>query len=273
MLRGARLRAKRLLRAPYVLQQMRTLWRGFAKWRYGSDWPAYPEPEGLPDAPDPLRAFFDARREGLGIWKWIHYFDIYDRHFSRFRNREVNVLEVGIYSGGSLEMWKDYFGPCCRIYGVDIEPACRAYETDSVRVFIGDQGDRSFWKRFKQEVPSLDVVIDDGSHFPEHQIVTFEELLPHVRLGGVYLCEDISGVLNSFASYIYGFAHNLNACAETQYDGNNNERSEVRRPTPLQSAVGSIHLYPYVTVVEKTTTPVAEFVSVKRGTKWEPFFK
>ena len=116
-------------------------------------------------------------------------------------------------------------------------------------------------------------MIDDGSHLPEHQIVTFEELLPHLKPSGVYLCEDISGVLNSFASYIYGFAHNLNACAETQYNGDNNERSEVRQPTPLQSAVGSIHLYPYVTVIEKTTAPVAEFVSVKQGTKWEPFFK
>jgi hypothetical protein len=100
---GARLRTKRLLRTPYVLQEMRTLWRGFAKWRYGFDWPAYAEPKGLPDAPNPLRAFFDARKEGPGIWKWIQYFDIYDRHFSRFRNREVNVLEVGIYSGAA---WK-----------------------------------------------------------------------------------------------------------------------------------------------------------------------
>jgi hypothetical protein len=218
-----------------------------------------------------LRAFFDERKEGPGIWKWLHYFDIYERHLSRFRNCEVSVLEVGIYSGGSLEMWKDYFGPRCRIYGVDIEPACRAYERDSVKVYIGDQSERTFWSRFKQEVPSLDIVIDDGSHFPEHQIVTFEELLPHLNPGGVYLCEDITGVLNSFASYVYGFAHNLNACAQTQYDADNNERNEVRRATPLQSAVGSIHLYPYVTVVERTAGPVSEFVSVKHGTKWEPF--
>src|SRR5258708_12644055 len=97
MLREARLRSKRLLRTPYVLQQMRTFWRGFAKWRYGFDWPARPEPKGLPEAPNPLRAFFDAHKEGPGILKWIHSFDIYARHFSPFRNPEANVLSVLIY--------------------------------------------------------------------------------------------------------------------------------------------------------------------------------
>src|SRR5438067_13766465 len=53
---------------------------------------------------NPLRQFFDARSEGRGIWKWLHYFDIYDRHFSRFRGEAVHVLEIGVYSGGSLEM-------------------------------------------------------------------------------------------------------------------------------------------------------------------------
>lgn len=275
MLARAKLGAKRLLRSRYVLGQMMTFWQGFAKWRYELDWPAVraPKDQGQTSAQNPLRAFFDARSEGPGVWKWAHYFEIYDRHFSCFRNREVNVLEVGIYSGGSLEMWRNYFGPRCRIYGVDIEPACRAYESEFIRVFIGDQGDRNFWKRVKQEVQSLDIVIDDGSHLSAHQIATFEELLPHIEPGGVYLCEDISGVLNSFASYIYGFAHNLNACADTQYNSDNNERTEVRHPTDLQSAVGSIHLYPYVTVVERTTRPVQEFVSIKRGTKWEPFLE
>jgi hypothetical protein len=54
-------------------------------------------------------------------------------------------------------------------------------------VFVGDQADRSFWKRVKQEVPNLGVVIDDGGHIPEQQIVTLEEMFPHLRPGGVYL--------------------------------------------------------------------------------------
>jgi hypothetical protein len=90
---------------------------------------------------NPLATFFDGHTEGPGLWKWRHYFDIYHRHFAKFVGREVHIVEIGIYSGGSLAMWRHYFGDGARLYGVDIEEACRAYEADDVRVFIGDQAD------------------------------------------------------------------------------------------------------------------------------------
>jgi hypothetical protein len=44
--------------------------------------------------------------------KWEHYLDAYHRHFDRFRAQErVVVVEVGVQSGGSIEMWRRYFGP------------------------------------------------------------------------------------------------------------------------------------------------------------------
>jgi hypothetical protein len=253
------------------LRQMRMFWRGYTKWHSYTHWPDYSEPTDSPNLSNPLRAFFEARTEGPGIWKWNHYFDIYDRHFSRFRGQDVRVLEIGIYSGGSLEMWRDYFGPRSQIYGVDIQPACKAYESDFVKVFIGDQADRNFWKHFKNEAQPIDIVIDDGGHLPEQQIVTFEELLPHLRPGGVYLCEDVQGTFNSFASYVYGFAQNLNACEQGLADLGNNERRAVCKAIPVQSAVRSIHLYPYVTAIERTVRPISEFIAPKHGTQWEPF--
>jgi len=66
----------------------------------------------------------------------VHYLNIYDHHFCKFRGQEVNVLEIGIYSGGSLEMWERYFGTKANIYGVDINAACRIYETDRIKIFI-----------------------------------------------------------------------------------------------------------------------------------------
>ena len=264
-------RLKQLQRVPYVFGQMRMFWRGFARWRYAIGWGR--TVDGLrAEERNAFRSFFNARSEGAGIFKWDHYFDIYERHFSKFKGKPVNILEVGVYSGGSLEMWRDYFGSASRIYGVDIQPACAAYESSSVKVFIGDQSDRRFWRDFKQQVDSLDIVIDDGSHLPEHQIVTFEELLPHLRPGGIYLCEDISGVLNSFASYLFGFAHNLNASNESQLNLDK-ERAEVTRATALQSAVGSVHIYPYAAVVERRSATVREFVSLRHGSRWEPFLK
>jgi len=221
---------------------------------------------------NPIRQFFEARKHGgNGIWKWNHYFDIYHRHFERFRGQAVHVLEIGIYSGGSLEMWREYFGPACRIYGVDIQPACKAYENDATQVFIGDQSDRGFWERFRREVPALDIVIDDAGHNPDHQAVAMEELLPHLRRGGVYLCEDVTGVSNSFAARVHRTADDLNACHNRLHNEGDDERRIVCAPTPLQAEIDSVHLYPFVCVIEKTPEPRGEMIAPKHGTVWQPF--
>ena len=62
--------------------------------------------------------------------KWKHYFKIYERYFNKYRNKEVYFLEIGISSGGSLQIWKKYFGKNAKIYGVDIESECKKYEED-----------------------------------------------------------------------------------------------------------------------------------------------
>jgi SAM-dependent methyltransferase len=223
--------------------------------------------------PNALRAFFENRRQGRGIWKWQHYFDIYERHLGRFRNREVHVLDIGIYSGGSLEMWREYFGPRARIYGVDIEPACKRYEGGPVKVFIGDQADRAFWRQFRKEVPTLDVVVDDGGHLFHQQVATLEELLPHLRPGGVFFCEDVHGEFNRFASYAQGLADALNAYENMTEDLANPERRIVHRSIPFQASVGSVAFYPFVVVVERNEAPVPELVASKHGTDWQPFLR
>lgn len=252
---------------------VRAFWRGYNFWRSHSDWSRDGTSEGVQSADsNPILQYFNEHKEGRGIWKFIHYFDVYDRHFSRFRGKDVHILEIGIYSGGSLEMWRSYFGERCKVYGVDIEPKCKAYEDDSVRVFIGDQADRAFWKTVKRDVPILDIVIDDGGHQPEQQIAALEELLPHLRPGGVYLCEDVVGTFNRYAAYFSGLAQNLNGL-DLQQNFDDDERRQVCRASPPQSAIASIHLYPFLTVVERAATRVTEFVSSKHGTQWEPFLK
>lgn len=66
-----------------------------------------------------------------------------------------------MYSGGSLDMWRQYFGPKCMVYGVDIEEACKVYENEPVKILIVDQGDRNFWKSMKQTIPAIDIIIGD----------------------------------------------------------------------------------------------------------------
>ena len=137
-----------------------------------------------------LQHYFE-NNTGRVIHKWSHYFDVYDRHFHRFRDQEIVILEIGVSQGGSLQMWKDYFGPKAKIYGIDIDPACKSLEEDNIEIFIGSQSDRDFLRLVKKQIPKVDILIDDGGHTMTQQIVSFEELFDHVQDKGVYLCEDM----------------------------------------------------------------------------------
>ena len=110
-----------------------------------------------------LEKIFKENKGGM-IHKWIHFFEVYDRHFSRFRDTEVNIVEFGVSQGGSIQMRKDYFGSQAKIYGVDINPHCKTLEEEQVQIFIGDQEDRDFLRSLAKQIPKVDIFIDDGGH-------------------------------------------------------------------------------------------------------------
>jgi cephalosporin hydroxylase len=146
---------------------------------------------GVPVEPgNPLERYFRANKGRL-IHKWEHYFDIYHRHFAPYRGRPITVLEFGVSHGGSLQMWKHYFGPRARIIGVDINPKCAALAEPQIEIVIGDQEDRAFLRKLADEVGPVDVLIEDGGHTAGQQIATFEELWPQIVDGGVFLLEDV----------------------------------------------------------------------------------
>ncbi|WP_255140925.1 class I SAM-dependent methyltransferase [Synechococcus sp. Lug-A] len=122
--------------------------------------------------------------------KWIHYFDIYERHFSRFRNAAPVILEIGVFGGGSLAMWKEYFGPGAQVLGLDINPECKQHEGEGVDIFIGSQDDPAVIERILSRYPRIDIVLDDGSHRMSHMVSSFELLYERIHPRGVYMVED-----------------------------------------------------------------------------------
>lgn len=173
--------------------------------------------------PNPLLRFFrqydDARPR---IHKWVHYFEIYHRHFARFRDEPCTVLEFGVNQGGSLEMWKHYFHDDTRIIGVDIDERCRQFAGGNVTIEIGDQEDREFLRSLVDEHGPFDVVIEDGGHEFGQQIATFEEIYPAMSPDGCFLIEDLHtsywpdwggglGVAGTFIEYAKGLSDKLNA--------------------------------------------------------------
>jgi len=200
------------------------------------------------------------------ILKWMHYFDVYDRHFKQYRNKEVVILEIGICKGGSLQMWKNYFGPKAKIYGIDINPECKEFEEENIEIFIGSQSDRKFLREFVQKIPKIDILIDDGGHTMDQQIISFEELYGHIKDDGIYFCEDVHTSYwrtygggykkkSSFIEYSKNLIDNLNAYHSQ------NKKFKVNEFT---RSADSIHFYDSIVVIEKKrhdTPPCARSTS------------
>ena len=131
------------------------------------------------------------QNEGRLIHKWIHYFEIYDRYFSAFRGRDIRVLEIGVFHGGSLQMWKQYFGEQALIVGMDINPRVEALGEAGIEIVVGDQSDPEFLRSVVDRFGPFDIVIDDGSHVPAHQIASIEHLWPTLPENALYVVEDL----------------------------------------------------------------------------------
>ena len=122
--------------------------------------------------------------------KLTTYFNVYDQLLSQYRDKSIIFLEIGVLDGGSLFMWRDFFGPQARIIGVDLNPEAKKWEKEGFEIFIGDQSSTEFWKKTLNSIGKLDIVLDDGGHTYEQQIMTTESVIPFINDGGVIIVED-----------------------------------------------------------------------------------
>lgn len=152
--------------------------------------------------------------------KWTHYFDVYDRYLQRYIGQEFTLLEVGVSNGGSLQMWKKYFGDKVRIVGIDIDPRTM-YTESQIETHLGSQTDSAFLQSVLETTGRPDVVIDDGSHVQSDVLKTFGMLYQAVKDDGVYIIEDLhtaywqeyEGGINSpfnFVTIASRFTHDVN---------------------------------------------------------------
>lgn len=191
---------------------------------------------------------------GRPSMKWGHYFAIYDAHFRRFRGKPLTVLEIGIRKGGSLQIWREYFGPRARVVGADIDPECRALEADGFEVFIGDQGDPAFLSDIAERAGPFDIIIDDGSHRMEDLRISFATLFPILKSGGLYMVEDAHTCY--MAEYGGGyqrpgsFIENAKTIIDQMHAFYSEDRSAFA-PNALTVTVNAVHFYDSIVVIEK----------------------
>lgn len=219
-----------------------------------------------------LRELF-YNHEGKLIHKWDHYFDIYEKYFSKYIGKEINILEIGISHGGSLQLWKKYFGDKVNIYAIDINPECKKLEEERIKIFIGSQEDQLFLQQVANEIPGLDIIIDDGGHTMNQQIISFENLFLKVNEGGLYLVEDthtsywyeFHGGLKSPNSFIE-YSKNL---VDSLYEGHVPDKRKIQI-NEITHHITAISFYDSIVVFQKQKRP--QPFHIRKGTETiEPY--
>lgn len=201
-----------------------------------------------------LREIFEAHNDRL-LHKWNHYIEIYDRHFSSFRDKEIVFVEIGVAHGGSLQMWREYFGEKAKLIGIDINPECKKFEDKNTEIIIGSQEDSNFLESLKNSLPPIDIFIDDGGHTMKQQILTFKYLYDKVKLGGFYLCEDLhtsywyeyGGGLGNKKSFIE-FSKNL---IDNIYGWYLSKRQKQKWLNKFTRTIYCLHFYDSILIIEK----------------------
>jgi hypothetical protein len=215
--------------------------------------------------------------------KWEPYLDIYETWFHKFRGKSPRILEIGVYKGGSAELWRDYFGTGTFIIGVDIDPSTKQYETDDFKVVIGDAADpKTFWNHSAFFKEQFDIVIDDGGHHMQQQISALKICYEMVKENGIYLCEDThtsyydhwpEAGLESPASFVNYSKRVIDVLSEEhQYKGPDGEvftpKTKVDEElVKLYKNTRAIHFYNSVVVLEKGPQPEFKRVFSKKDFK------
>jgi hypothetical protein len=194
------------------------------------------------------------------------YTRIYHRYFSHLQERAFTFVEIGVANGSSLKMWEVYF-PQAKIFGIDINPACKQFESERSTVLIGDQSDIKFLGEAVNESGPVDVLIDDGGHTMRQQQTTLSEMFKHISPGGVYIIEDLHTsywrnygsvlcndspvstitVLKNLVDYV-NFPGTVNAIANSELPA----RLELSKEDQyLVDTIDSIHFYPSMCFIFK----------------------
>lgn len=185
-----------------------------------------------------------------------NYVKIYDKYFRSIKDRVKSILEIGVWKGESLKMWSEYFKHA-KIYGIDISENSKEFldknKNENIIVKIGSQSDLEFLKNEISD-KKYDVIIDDGSHLANDQIITFNYLLGLVNPGGYYIIEDVhtaywpgwggDGLIEYTKSLIdelnfngLGYSY-ANKCGDRDF-----MLKTIKSSTEFQNLVESIHFH------------------------------
>ncbi len=212
--------------------------------------PALARQFGEASSHDMAKLFFN--HDGRVICKWVHYLDVYEKEFAHWRAKAVSLLEIGVSEGGSLQLWRAYFGDDATVFGIDIDPACAGRVDPPNQVRIGSQDDPEFLQQVVAEMGPPDIVLDDGSHIGRHQLASFTTLFPLMAPGSLYVIEDLhSSYWPGFYEGGYRRAGSGVEIAKTLIDDMHAWYHSKPCRLASQTTIAAVRCYDSIVVIEK----------------------
>ena len=211
-----------------------------------------------------------SNHNGRSIVKMSNFINIYDDLLSPYKSAQshssdpLRLLEIGVSKGGSLEIWKKYFGESALIYGIDIDERCREISIPGVQIRIGSQVDQAFLASVLNELGDPQIIIDDGSHHADHLSLTLDMLWPHLQDGGIYIIEDTH--TSYWQEYGGGYQKNQTIIEFIKDAIDTMHQSYIRKKMPvrtefLRESLASITFYDSMIVLRKEKTVPTHRVS------------
>jgi SAM-dependent methyltransferase len=250
-----------------------------------TDWPVY---QGQEDPEVLVEPIYQLWRSIPNGHKWSQYFQIYRKVFESRRGKPLRILEIGVYRGASLALWRKYFShPDSFVLGIDIDPSCVQYAVPSehIEVRIGSQSDENFLMGLVAEFGPFDIIIDDGSHRTAHQIQSFSYLFDRgLKAGGVYLVEDLHA--NYWPAWRDSAKTFLDVCKDLielmhiQYHLNDKTGTDhslgtqaALRVPAITRMLGEIRIFDSIAVIEKVERSYASYwVTIEQANDPTPAF-
>ena len=116
------------------------------------------------------------------------FMELYESFFKDYKDKNINILEIGVDNGDSLRVWREYFSKA-NICGIDIIK--KNFKISNVEILFGSQNDPIFLDTVIKKYNNFDIIIDDGSHLSKHIIFSFNYLFKHLNNEGLYIIEDL----------------------------------------------------------------------------------
>jgi hypothetical protein len=225
-------------------------------------------------------SFAAYRNSPFSSRKHSSYFAVYDALFSPYRGKPITFVEIGVLGGGSLFMWREFFGPQARIIGIDLNPNARKWEKDGFEIFIGSQSSMDFWQDFRRTVGPVDILLDDGGHTFAQQITTVEAMVDTLRDHGLLVVEDThTSYMDGFGSRRYSFMEYTKGLIDRI-----NQRSSLLDTTRSENRIWSVQCFESIVALhinraessrpsvetfnDKPHDGAADFRNAERGNSW-----